>query len=58
MNLFHYGEESSSESEEENAPKTVIAEKAQDDSILYGLLFKTRENDTCRDKKHTCPFIE
>lgn len=37
MNLFHYGEESSSESEEEHAPKTVIAEKAQDDSTLYRL---------------------
>ena len=36
MNLFHYGEESSSESEEENAPKTVIAEKEQNDSNLYG----------------------
>ena len=37
MNLFHYGEESSSESEEENAPKTVIAEKEQNDSTLYRL---------------------
>ena len=36
MNLFHYGEESSSESEEENAPNTVIAEKEQNDSNLYG----------------------